>query len=130
MRRSTGSVAIQQRWCVNSEPETGFESGPTIEWLMSSPDKSGVDGSAVEGPAIDRPAIPVAGLESPPIQFHFDNTYARLPERFYAQVTPTRVSAPRLIKLNVELARHLNLDPDALQSEPGIEILAGNRVAE
>jgi uncharacterized protein YdiU (UPF0061 family) len=97
---------------------------------MSSPDKSGVDGSGVEGPAIDRPAIPVAGLESPPIQFHFDNTYAHLPEHFYARVNPSPVSAPLLIKLNVELARHLKLDPDALQSEHGVEILAGNRVAE
>jgi uncharacterized protein YdiU (UPF0061 family) len=105
---------------VNSEPEMGFEGGPTIEWLMSSLHKSAIDAAAPE-PKSSEPRT---------VQFHFDNTYARLPERFYARVNPTRVSAPHLIKLNAELARRLNLDPDALQSESGVEILAGNRVAE
>jgi serine/tyrosine/threonine adenylyltransferase len=59
----------------------------------------------------------------------FDNTYARLPERFYARLNPTPVAAPRLIKLNPELARNLGLDPDMLASPEGVEILAGNRVA-
>jgi len=65
-----------------------------------------------------------------PVQFAFDNTYARLPQRFYARVNPTPVAAPRLIKLNVELARKLGLNPEELASAPGVEILAGNRVAE
>jgi serine/tyrosine/threonine adenylyltransferase len=64
------------------------------------------------------------------INFGFENTYARLPERFYARVDPTRVKAPSLIKLNVELAKSLNLDPEALASPEGIEILSGNRIAE
>jgi serine/tyrosine/threonine adenylyltransferase len=64
------------------------------------------------------------------IQFGFDNTYARLPERFYARLNPTGVSAPRLVKLNVDLARNLGLDPDALASEQGVEILAGKRIAQ
>jgi uncharacterized protein YdiU (UPF0061 family) len=64
------------------------------------------------------------------IHFGFENTYARLPEHFYARLDPTPVAAPRLIKLNVELARHLRLDPAALASPEGVEILAGNRVAE
>ena len=34
----------------------------------------------------------------------FDNSYARLPERFYARLDPTPVAAPRLVKLN-EAAR-------------------------
>ncbi len=63
------------------------------------------------------------------VRFPFDNTYARLPERFYARVNPTPVSAPRLIKLNVPLAEHLGLDPEALATAEGVEILAGNRVA-
>ncbi|HXP07485.1 MAG TPA: protein adenylyltransferase SelO family protein, partial [Acidobacteriaceae bacterium] len=65
-----------------------------------------------------------------PVHFGFENTYARLPERFYARVNPTPVTGPRLIKLNAELARTLGLDPDALASPQGVEILAGNRVAE
>jgi uncharacterized protein YdiU (UPF0061 family) len=40
------------------------------------------------------------------------------------------VAAPRLVRLNVELARDLGLDPDVLASAHGAEILAGNRVAE
>src|SRR6202789_604527 len=64
------------------------------------------------------------------VRFGFDNTYARLPERFYARVNPTPVAIPRLVKLNLELARSLGLDPHALASEQGVQILAGNRVAE
>ena len=63
------------------------------------------------------------------VRFGFDNTYARLPERFYARVDPTQVSAPRLVKVNEELARELGLDADALKSEQGVAVLAGNRVA-
>jgi uncharacterized protein YdiU (UPF0061 family) len=74
---------------------------------------------------------PPAGLASESsVRFGFDNTYARLPERFYARVNPTPVAAPRLVKVNVELARNLRLDPEALASEQGVEILAGNRVAD
>ncbi len=62
-------------------------------------------------------------------QIAFENTYARLPQHFYARLDPTPVAAPRLVKLNVELARALNLDPEALASPSGVEILAGNRVA-
>jgi len=68
--------------------------------------------------------------ESHTISFGFENTYARLPERFYSRLDPTPVAAPRLVKLNVKLARNLGLDPDALAGVQGVEILAGNRVAE
>src|ERR1700745_1453663 len=64
------------------------------------------------------------------VRFNFENTYARLPERFYARLDPTPVTAPRLVKVNVELARNLGLDPDELASPQGVEILSGNRVAE
>ena len=64
------------------------------------------------------------------VRFGFENTYARLPEHFYARVKPVRVAAPRLVKVNVELARKLGLDPEALASAEGVEVLAGNRVAE
>ncbi|MCU1313840.1 MAG: hypothetical protein JWM54_1597, partial [Acidobacteriaceae bacterium] len=37
--------------------------------------------------------------------------------------------APRLVKLNMDLARELGLDPDALASPEGVELLAGNRIA-
>ncbi len=59
----------------------------------------------------------------------FQNTYARLPGQFFARVDPVPVRAPRLIKLNRELARELQLDPAALESGDGVQVLAGNRVA-
>ena len=62
--------------------------------------------------------------------FAFDNSYARLPEQFYARLAPTPVAAPRLIRLNETLARHLGLDPKELATPEGIDFLAGNRVPE
>ena len=62
--------------------------------------------------------------------FPFNNSYARLPDRFFARVTPTPVPAPRLIRLNRELALHLRLEPDWLASPEGVAILAGRRVPD
>jgi uncharacterized protein YdiU (UPF0061 family) len=62
--------------------------------------------------------------------FTFRNSYARLPDRFYERLAPTPVAAPRLIKLNETLALELGLDPVALASPAGVEVLAGNRVPE
>jgi serine/tyrosine/threonine adenylyltransferase len=77
----------------------------------------------------DAPTIAPTASD-PAVHFGFENTYARLPEHFYARLNLTPVAAPRLVKLNVELARKLGLDPDALASTRGVEILAGNRVAD
>jgi len=60
--------------------------------------------------------------------FAFDNSYARLPDRFFARLRPTPVAAPRLVRLNKKLAWHLELDPGKLTEPDGVEILAGNRV--
>lgn len=60
--------------------------------------------------------------------FAFDNTYARLPDRFFARLAPVPVAQPRLVKLNEALAGALGLDPDALRSPEGLAMLAGNRV--
>src|ERR687893_2255887 len=60
----------------------------------------------------------------------FDNTYARLPERFFARVAPTPVRAPRLVRVNAPLATQLGLDPEWLASEEGVAVLAGNHVVE
>ena len=58
----------------------------------------------------------------------FDNSYARLPQRFYAVVAPTPVAAPRLIRLNVPLAWELGFDPDWLKGPEGVATLSGNRL--
>src|SRR5258706_7260153 len=64
------------------------------------------------------------------VHFPFQNTYAALPDNFFARVAPTPVDSPRLIKLNRPLAIHLGLDPDRLASPEGTEILAGKRVPD
>jgi uncharacterized protein YdiU (UPF0061 family) len=69
-------------------------------------------------------------LTGQPVCFAFDNTFARLPEHFYARLDPIPVAAPRIVRVNVELARELGLDADALTSEHGVAILAGNQVAD
>jgi len=58
----------------------------------------------------------------------FDNTYARLPERFFSRIDPTPVAKPGLIKINHGLALELGFDPAALESDEGVQALAGNRV--
>ncbi|MDX3928820.1 MAG: YdiU family protein [Shinella sp.] len=57
----------------------------------------------------------------------FDNSYARLPERFFARVEPTAVEAPLLVKFNRALAEELGLDAAALERD-GAEIFSGNRL--
>ena len=64
------------------------------------------------------------------MQIPFDNTYARLPERFYARQEPARVPAPMLIRLNRELAAQLTIDADWLHSADGVATLAGNEIPE
>lgn len=65
-----------------------------------------------------------------PIPPRFDNSYARLPERFYARVNPEPALAPGLIQVNDKLARELGLDPDWLASDIGIQTVAGNHIPE
>jgi len=59
-----------------------------------------------------------------------DNSYARLPKAFYARVDPTPVAKPRLLRLNRPLAEQLGLPIERLESDEGVEILAGNRVLD
>ncbi|MCW5736246.1 MAG: YdiU family protein [Enhydrobacter sp.] len=70
------------------------------------------------------------GASTDVARWPFDNSYGRLPERFYARLAPTPVSAPRLVRLNRALALQLGLDPEVLASPQGVEVLAGNRIAE
>ena len=60
----------------------------------------------------------------------FDNTYARLPERFYARVAPTPVARPRVVKVNHALAELLDADVEFLESFAGAQALGGNVVLE
>ncbi len=60
----------------------------------------------------------------------FDNSYARLPDRFFARQRPEPVARPALLALNRDLAAGLGLDPDALSAPEGLAMLAGNRLPD
>ena len=60
----------------------------------------------------------------------FDNSYARLPARFYSQQLPDPVTAPGKIRINHELASQLGFSPDWLESKQGLEMVAGNFIPE
>ena len=61
----------------------------------------------------------------------FDNSYAKLPNHFYARVNPVPVSKPSLIKLNHSLAEDLGLDTEALLNDSkGTAIFAGNVIPQ
>ncbi len=64
------------------------------------------------------------------LAFAFDNSFARLPEGFFARLAPTPVARPGLIRVNRVLARDLGLDPEALATPEGLDILAGNRLPD
>lgn len=59
----------------------------------------------------------------------FDNTYAKLPDRFFARVRPTPVKKPAPLAINTQLAELLGIRQDELASTEGVEMLAGNRIA-
>jgi uncharacterized protein YdiU (UPF0061 family) len=62
--------------------------------------------------------------------FRFENTYARLPERFYARVSPGKVRDPRIVKVNLALADAIGAGGAALNSPEGAQVLAGNAIPE
>ena len=57
----------------------------------------------------------------------FDNSYARLPDRMFTQLSPTSVKTPELITVNRDLAAVLGIDPD-MPDATGI--FAGNTIPE
>jgi uncharacterized protein YdiU (UPF0061 family) len=63
-------------------------------------------------------------------RFAFDNTYARELEGFYVPWKAAQAARPRLVKFNRALAEELGLDADALDSERGARIFAGNEIPE
>src|SRR5690606_22270507 len=66
-------------------------------------------------------------LKEPPL-FQFDNSYAQLPERFFAPIYPEPVEGPTLVKFNEALAQELGIDADLGDPQQLAAILAGNVV--
>src|ERR1700678_3695533 len=60
--------------------------------------------------ATDPVEKPPAVERMPSLTASFSNSYARLPERFFARLVPTPVARPRLIKFNDALASELGID--------------------
>jgi len=58
----------------------------------------------------------------------FENSYARLPEQFYARLPPTQMPSPELIRFNQALAADIGLAQIELQSPQGIDMFTGNFV--
>jgi serine/tyrosine/threonine adenylyltransferase len=56
----------------------------------------------------------------------FSNSYARLPEHFFARLAPTPVSKPGLIKLNDSLASELGVNAPGLEADELAAVFAGN----
>lgn len=74
--------------------------------------------------------IPNSRQARPNTGWHFDNSYARLPEAFYVRLNPVAVHAPELVIFNAPLAQSLGLNPDALSGDAGAAIFAGNQLPE
>lgn len=64
------------------------------------------------------------------MQIRFDNSYARLPDTFFARLPPEPVAAPGLMALNRALAARLGMNAEALESPEGVAALAGNALFE
>ena len=64
----------------------------------------------------------------PMTTIQFDNSYARLPDRFHSRRQPTPVANPGPVRVNHALARLLGIDPHWLESREGTAVLAGNAI--
>ncbi|MFT5693102.1 MAG: hypothetical protein ACI92E_002438 [Oceanicoccus sp.] len=64
------------------------------------------------------------------LPINFDNSYSALPDVFYKRQRPTPVSNPQLIRVNHPLAKKIGIDPLWLESQEGINVVAGNLIPE
>lgn len=113
-----GAVAVLSGLFKSSNrarPARARRGGPQVLYM---PDKAIQPGRSMNA---ETPIVPL---------IRFDNSYARLPERFGVRLAPAPVAAPKLVRLNETLARQLGIDPVGLAGRAGVEILAGNRIAE
>ena len=60
----------------------------------------------------------------------FDNTYARLPERFYSKQRAAAVPAPELLRTNTTLSAELGIDLAWLETTEALNVFAGNSIAD
>ncbi len=65
---------------------------------------------------------------TPAVLADFDNSYARLDERFFARLNPVPVASPRVIRVNAALAGELGIDLAGMSKADVAQIFSGNRV--
>jgi uncharacterized protein YdiU (UPF0061 family) len=85
-------------------------------------------------PAVSLATAPAEQADPPAprvdLGIRFDNTYARLPDRFYVRMPPVPVAAPALVAVNAPLAERMGIDPARLSGPEGVAALAGNALPE
>jgi uncharacterized protein YdiU (UPF0061 family) len=64
------------------------------------------------------------------IGWHFDNTYSKLPKSFLENIKPVPVKDPKLIILNKNLAKELNLDFSKFSETDLAKMFSGNSLPE
>ncbi len=62
--------------------------------------------------------------------WNLENSYGQLPEFFYSKINLSRVSSPKLVVLNDDLAKYLGFNKEDLKGEEGLSYLSGNAVPE
>jgi serine/tyrosine/threonine adenylyltransferase len=62
--------------------------------------------------------------------WNFENSYTRLPKTFFTAQNPTPVRSPKIAVFNKPLAAALGLNGEALHSEDGAALFAGNKIPD
>jgi len=75
-------------------------------------------------------ATPFFAADPLRMEIPFDNTYARLPERFFSKQSPAKVLSPRLLRKNEALAVELGISPIWIESAEALSVFSGNVIPE
>ena len=59
-----------------------------------------------------------------------ENTYIKLPSKFFTAQYPEKVKEPKVVALNKTLAKNLGIDVSFLESEEGENFLSGNKILD
>lgn len=77
-----------------------------------------------------RPMPSSTAMKHQDIGWHFDNTYAQLPDHFYTKLHPVPVHEPRLVIVNNALAEELGLNLKASSEDELAQLFSGNQLPE
>lgn len=62
--------------------------------------------------------------------FKLENSYLKLPEKFYQKVKPARFVLPKLVSFNYALAGEVGLDLQGLKADELVQVFSGQTLAE